>query len=943
MMENEDSSGITSEEIDSPIRSSTKKVLRLKRARILAAVIGIGMIYVVLFFTSSTDSDFLIAGGVVGTVSSILVLIGLMRHKEILGPHTSLLFWRSVCDLGLGLRFIATPGFNLLLCNAVQCTRSNANVNMCPLQSAICEFFSITTETWFLCNGVDLYVSITNPFSAFKDRIFYYHIFSWSTGIIFSVAPFFSSNISSIYGFWYVDGNDKELSVCWIATNSLRSPVWGMFFAPVFVIYMLCILSLYLAYIRLKLGVTKTFLPRMKLLITNTTNVFILIFYWFFICIFYTLAYASQNGDFNRIVLLLLSSKGFSAFFVYVIVIDMNLKLTKENQENMEANTALREEVLNFATAGIRSSTREAHKAKPERLKVSRRPKQVHSDDSSKLITPLFFFRFVLGLPMEVAAVEKLINANTRRVNPSYHKQIRASQSLEALVDIGHSKQERKSSVRLSQRATVVTGGMLQSIRDVENPVILSHLELEEAAAVGQAMNKTRFGNDAYQVRPSEMVEVPSESAIPVEDLNETYEEDPESASSGSNKFGISCLERLLYYFRAPIFDQSDWVEFTEFAPHYFREIRYSAGITDEVYIDFFSMTIKERLTEGGASGAFFFFSKDEMFIAKSCTQEELETLKSNAQKYSAYMCANKNSYISRIYGAYRLQIYGNSLCFFVMNNIFLNPQNLSMNEKYDIKGSWVNRNAKPPRNGQTATCTFCEQKFVFWKKRSKLGRRLNDDKVNPGEFKRSMFDNKPQPSEAAIASAIGKASSMELSQMGEDASLDRGDISSCPYTVTGVHEPNVIMKDSDLKYKIRLPLEVAMDLLKQIQMDADFLLSLGIMDYSLLVGVNNSEYEVLDRSSPGVSPMKSTSEPSVPESLMSSRKLEVFRVVGPCAYYMGIIDFQQKWNFGKKVDPDGLSAIRPEVYRDRFIRKIEDILDFENLSKPSASTVRVA
>ena len=65
----------------------------------------------------------------------------------------------------------------------------------------------------------------------------------------------------------------------------------------------------------------------------------------------------------------------------------------------------------------------------------------MHSDDSSKLITPLFFFRFVLGLPMEVAAVEKLINANTRRVNPSYHKQIRASQSLEALVDVGHVQQ----------------------------------------------------------------------------------------------------------------------------------------------------------------------------------------------------------------------------------------------------------------------------------------------------------------------------------------------------------------------------------------------------------------------------------------------------------------------------------------------------------------------
>lgn len=65
----------------------------------------------------------------------------------------------------------------------------------------------------------------------------------------------------------------------------------------------------------------------------------------------------------------------------------------------------------------------------------------VHSDDSSKLITPLFFFRFVLGLPVEVAAVEKLINANTRRVNPSFHKQIRVSQSLEAGVDVGYVQQ----------------------------------------------------------------------------------------------------------------------------------------------------------------------------------------------------------------------------------------------------------------------------------------------------------------------------------------------------------------------------------------------------------------------------------------------------------------------------------------------------------------------
>jgi hypothetical protein len=64
----------------------------------------------------------------------------------------------------------------------------------------------------------------------------------------------------------------------------------------------------------------------------------------------------------------------------------------------------------------------------------------------------------------------------------------------------------------------------------------------------------------------------------------------------------------------------------------------------------------------------------------------ELDTLKHNAEAYADYMESHPDSCISRIYGAYRLQIYGNALHFFVMNNIFLNAEGLAMNEKYDIK-----------------------------------------------------------------------------------------------------------------------------------------------------------------------------------------------------------------------------------------------------------------
>lgn len=73
-----------------------------------------------------------------------------------------------------------------------------------------------------------------------------------------------------------------------------------------------------------------------------------------------------------------------------------------------------------------------------------------------------------------------------------------------------------------------------------------------------------------------------------------------------------------------------------------------------------------------------------------------------------------------QIYGAYKLRIYGTSFYFFVTNNIFLNPKNEVINEKYDLKGSWVKRNSTPPQVGQRVTCTHCNQKFVFTPRKNK-------------------------------------------------------------------------------------------------------------------------------------------------------------------------------------------------------------------------------
>ena len=58
-------------------------------------------------------------------------------------------------------------------------------------------------------------------------------------------------------------------------------------------------------------------------------------------------------------------------------------------------------------------------------------------------------------------------------------------------------------------------------------------------------------------------------------------------------------------------------------------------------------------------------------------------------------------------------------------------------------------------------------------------------------------------------------------------------------------HEANIIFKDNDLNVKIRLHPEHAFHVIDIINKDSDFLHSMGIMDYSLLIGIKNQQYHV--------------------------------------------------------------------------------------------------
>ena len=106
-------------------------------------------------------------------------------------------------------------------------------------------------------------------------------------------------------------------------------------------------------------------------------------------------------------------------------------------------------------------------------------------------------------------------------------------------------------------------------------------------------------------------------------------------------------------------------------------------------------------------------------------------------------------------------------------------------------------------------------------------------------------------------------------------------------------------------------------------------------------------QLESMEKNGNGHTPC-TASTAALPTSASSSsspyaRPYEVSRVVGPDCYYMGIIDFQQQWTWSKRLerqvkilfkgaDADGLSAMPPQQYMQRFIDHMEDLLDLGDL-----------
>lgn len=942
--------------------------------KVLLASFALIISFTVPAMAGAPTEAFGISGGVLGSLSAFFVVISYIRNPSERGPPLALLFWRAFCDLGVAVRFVITPLFNKYVCGEYICSiRGNdALQSRCSFSSFLLEFFEICSEMWFFCIALDLLLSSTNPFSSFNQRLKTYHLFVWLVGFAFAVTTISAQNVA---GFWYITVKVDTAAICWIQSHKTTQETWKpwiLFYVPIIVIYIFAAGVVGYAYNRLRKGISNTVLHRMRILVMNTINIVVCLLYWLVLGAIYACVFVipDELGAkwLYRLLVFLLSAKGFSAIIVWILVNGLNIG-DATVVERVDLNTALRTEIMLHATKGIRVCTRLGQKLVKENKFVGRKRILFEMNEKSENQNNLnfsfwFFICLMFGRPQQVEQVRALADESKRKslkeAAAGNKTKSKFSPSYPPSPPLSPSNYV-SSPMRDGDYMTDDHMGNLESGRSPN---------ISPLSSANTTPNKTP--NKVVPVNDPRMTETRlSEFGLDFvldEDDEDNYHIDIAEKAPTFNIF------RGIYNFLTN-FSDSSIVDFTEFEPYYFAQVRESAGISNLVYTTSFKNVLKERLTQGGASGAFFFFSDHEQFIAKSCTEEEMATLRKNAPAYAKYLILNKESYISKIYGAYRLRIYGVSLNFFVMMNIFLNDEGLAMNEKYDIKGSWVARNASPAIEGQEATCTHCGAKFIYRKLKKKRADRLTQTLSPFNRSGRSSTHTTGSPKKGMLSMFSRDGDTTPASTAASDAT-DIGssiDIDRCPWTVHKNHEPNPILKDNDLKYKIMLPDNIAQKLRAQLRKDADFLRSVGIMDYSLLVGVHKSPFdlkteedivsEAANRGRTGTSGTDISSVSNRQEEMLraslarrgssgvnedydstifASKKLEANKVVGPDVYLMGIIDFQQQWTLNKKLerfikihfkgeDPEGLSAIEPTKYYHRFVRKIDDILEFED------------
>ena len=145
-------------------------------------------------------------------------------------------------------------------------------------------------------------------------------------------------------------------------------------------------------------------------------------------------------------------------------------------------------------------------------------------------------------------------------------------------------------------------------------------------------------------------------------------------------------------------------VQFQDFAPLVWQVLRqevygvpcaeYTASLAGDsaTQLEACIEAMVGQFSEGGGGG-FFFFSSDGRYLLKTLAPREQRELLRILPAYVDHLQRSPRTLLSQLYGCYAITMHGQTRGFAVMASLFHGVSKI--HEKYDLKGSWVDRSMR--------------------------------------------------------------------------------------------------------------------------------------------------------------------------------------------------------------------------------------------------------
>lgn len=992
-----------------------KRKLRMRRVFFWLCAVGIFLFCFALAFVLPRELQRLapvVIGSLLSFISALVILVSYLFQPQNRRYPNELLVYVALCEFGLALL--------ALLHVMLYCSGSNGaspsfcqpmSMRACSVMSALEMFLLLASVGWFGAAILHLFVSVSNPFANYKSQLKMYHSVVWSGSILVSVAVpliVFSKHFQDKYDMSSVEicravglvlpilpsfSSPQEQQMRIEQWQNINMVYWGALFALVVLLVIAAQGILVVGWWRSNSGTVIALKARRRMMKRMTIYVHTLNATWLVILVaFFTYRSSSNALDrlqpadqafrndsatisvddgvnlLNAIFHFLLAAKGYFTCVVWVSVnkrccafrailcgdsktrdagastdgeddSDMEINNNNNNPMTWSSSSLVSLEGGNGAARAMQSgrqplipdnratllrnnnnTTIVGGSVSPRNLSMTSSSSSLSSwvSQNNETLQREIIYYTVCGITKSILKslqmpdtdifFQQLLVGAERDSAFSNNSIISHVQNIDMLnsprpyCQPYHASPTRRmpgDSCNSTECTTIATPGDSFSQRTS----FLSTSSQQQS----QGVRGGSFNN--YQHAPGRFSLYPV-SQVPFE----LFDQEIELQSNRSSSLGLSPLFAGIRRTATTAFGQPAGASggggiedpkpkvFIDYAPSEFRAIRIAFGLSDEMYLASFRTTAKERIS-AGSSGAFMFFSGDNSLIVKSMKEKECRKLVKMIPAYSEYIQRTPKSRIIRFFGCHRIRLYGRNFYFVVMSNVLHSVKHTAtITEKYDVKGSWIDRRARLPQVGDTVTCSECNANYEF-------GR--------------------------------------------EDAAT------TFPFHM---HHPDTILKDLDMKRKLHLPPAVAESLHAQLVSDSEFLNSMGIMDYSLLVGVHKCRLQDPWHQHQYVGDIASSAirEDSDDDWKSSSGlNLAPLGQVAPGSsnaaappeevYFVGIIDILQEWDWEKQMEKvgkmligksgSGISAIPPDAYCQRFKARVAQILlrdtDGELAAKP--------